>query len=148
MTLKEHRFQKTINLAAVTLMTRLTAELDAISHRNPYGLPLHGSPGNIVQSELAINFYPHVAETALNPVQALAVKNPEIMPSTIIEVPNLILETFIALIEKRKTTWLDREDHTPFNQYAYSLDKMIGDIRRIGEQIKTATADLPFDYGR
>jgi hypothetical protein len=148
MALAEHRFQKNINLAAVSLMSQLMIRLKAMTVKHPHGLPVSRSSGVVVRNELLTDFYSTISATALRPVQELVTLNQDQTPATIQEVPELVIETFIALLEKQRSQWLEKPLTSPCYQMADNLPYIVSEIREIGDQIKQATADLPFGYGR
>jgi hypothetical protein len=148
MALAEHRFQKAINLAAVSLMSQLMVRIKVITFKHGGRLPNFRSSGNTVRNELLTDFYALIPEAALRPVENLVSVNQDLTPSTIKEVPDLVIETFIALLEKQKPQWLELEATTALRQLADGLTYIVSDIREIGDQIRKATADLPFGYGR
>lgn len=148
MALAEHRFQKTINLAAVSLMSQLMIRLKAMTLKYPHGLPTTRSAGVVIRNELLSDFYGLVSEAALRPVQDLVAVNQDLTPATIKEVPDLVIETFVALLEKQKAQWLEKTVASPFRQLADNLPYIVSEIREIGEQIRKTTTDLPYGYGR
>lgn len=148
MNIEMHRHQKTINLAAVGLMSRLMIELDTIHKKNSFDAPTLGSPSTFIDIKLSESFYAYVAQAALAPVQALVATNIDLTPETIYQVPELIIETFIVLIERRHEDWKAGKEHLVHRHFADDLTFFISELRFISQEIKQATADLPFDYGR
>jgi hypothetical protein len=148
MALAEHRFQKSINLAAVSLMSQLMTRIKVITFKHGGRLPNFRSSGNTVRNELITDFYGIITEAALRPVENLVAVNQDLMPATIKEIPGLVIETFIALMEKQKPQWLELETSTALRQLADGLNYIVSDIREIADQIRHATDDLPYGHGR
>ncbi len=148
MEITEHRFQKAINLAAVSLMSQLMVRINMITMKHGGRLPNFRSSGNTVRNELSAEFYALIPAAALRPAENLVAVNQDITPTTIKEIPDLVIETFIALMEKQRPQWLELETSTALRQLADGLTWIASDIREIAAQIRTATADLPYGYGR